>query len=502
MKLRLSILSAVILATGAGAQFPQVESLPAVEELPDPWLFFDDSNRAVTLEDWEVRREEMKQLLEYYEYGQAFPIDYNTIGEVTSAASRFGGKAVFYDADLSMGPEHSVNGTLRYLIPSGGQGPYPVILYTKYRPGDSDLESVFMENVIDRGYMVAEWYVYEYDGDDNQAGPVQQAYPQYDGATLMAWSWAASAIITYLSSLDEVDTNRIIMVGNSRRGKTTLVTGAMDERIDLTVPSCSGCQGFPLFRFYGAGACHLSKPATQFPQWSNDRFKEFIDKETLLPFDQHFLGVLVAPRALLAVEGSTDENANQEGSQESYRALLHVYEWFDAVDRIGWYEHTGGHGFFEDDWYTMMDFADKVFEDKTPASGKVFDKLVYPPQDLHSWTAPNPVTVVKGCMDSTNSAYNPDANVHDPSACAPAGTGTPGFDNACRVVIEGSRLSVLTGNHALHTVRVYDVNGRMVFERKGSGRKQYRVTGLTPGMYTVRIKAGGLAFSKNLVITG
>jgi len=162
--------------------------------------------------------------------------------------------------------------------------------------------------------------------------------------------------------------------------------------VSLVVPSCSGCQGMPVFRFYGDKACTLSKPATVFPGWSNDRFKEFIDKETLLPFDQHFMAAMVAPRALLAIEGTKDNNANQEGSQISFVAARKVYDWLGVPDNIGWYEHDGPHGYFEDDVYTTLDFADKVFEGKNPVSGKRFDQLPYPPQDqLINWSAPENV---------------------------------------------------------------------------------------------------------------
>jgi len=375
-----------------GYIFPPVSELPAVETLPDPFQFFGSDRRVVTKADWEKRREEIKAMVQFYEYGQGFPLPYNTIGEVTASNPRFGGKATQYEVNLSMGPDHAVKADVKYMIPNSGKGPYPVLILTSYMPNQATITSAWIENVVDRGFIVAEWFCHQFNPDNSKGkkpGQVRQAHPGYDGSVLQEWSWGSSGVITYLSSLKEVDTNRIILSGNSRRGKTVLLTAVMDERVDLVVPSCSGCQGMPIFRFYGEKACTLKKPATANPGWSNDRFKEFIDKESLLPFDQHFMAALVAPRALLAVEGSKDNNANQEGSQESFRAAKQVYDWLGVPGNIGWYQHDGGHGYFEDDVYTTLDFAEKVFDGKTPKSGKQFDTLPYPQQNhLINWTAP------------------------------------------------------------------------------------------------------------------
>jgi len=373
-------------------KFPPVSALPEVKTLPDPFTFFGSNKRVATLKDWEKRREEMKALVQYYEYGKGFPLPYNTIGNITSSNTLFQGKATLYEAELSMGVNHSVTGSVRYLVPTTDNGRYPVLMMARYYPQDTQLNNAWLENVIDRGYMVAEWYARQYNpyrGHERTPGQVEQTYPDYDGSVLQEWSWGGSGVITYLSSLDVADTNRVIFTGLSRLGKTALLTGVMDERVDLVVAAGSGCQGMPVFRYYGDKSCTLKKPATIFPGWSVDRFKEFIDKETLLPFDQHFMAAMIAPRAVLAIEGSTDNNANQEGSQESYRAARQVYEWLQEPDHIGWYEHTGGHTYNEDDVYTTLDFADLVFEGRTPESGKKFDQLVYPPQDhLINWTAP------------------------------------------------------------------------------------------------------------------
>ena len=378
-----------------GYDFPPVSQLPQTDKLPDPWQFFKSDKRVTTYEDWKERRAEIKKMFEFYEYGRDFPRPKNTIGKIASMNTRYNGKANFYDVDLSMGPNHSIRGDLRYLVPTAGNGSYPVILYTNYYPNDTPLDMDWMEKIIDRGYIVAEWYCKQFDPYESGAKPgpgaVQSAFPDYDGAVLMEWSWGASGMITYLSSLAVVDTSRLILVGNSRRGKTALLTGAFDERIDLIVPSCSGCMGFPIFRFSGQDACDLtSKNVEAFPGWNNKTFKDFAyGNEARFPIDQHLLAALIAPRSILVNEGSNDNLANQEGSQESYLAVKEVYKWLGVGKNIGWYENeNGSHGYHEYDWFHTIDFAEMVFEGKTPASGATYNKLVYPPRNTFDWKAP------------------------------------------------------------------------------------------------------------------
>ncbi len=369
-------------------QFPPVEDLPVVKTLPNPWEFFDGRPPVTTYEEWDLRREEMKALLQHYECGHMPPLPSGTTGKITYSGSRFGGKATLYEADVTMGPKGSVSGTVTFMVPSG-KGPFPVILYTAYNHNrQAVVESKpFIEKVIDRGYIAAEWYCYEYD-EDKGRGQVKDAFPSSDCATLMVWAWAGSGCVDYFRSLPYVDPDKIVLTGNSRRGKATLLAGAFDDRIKMVVPSCSGAGGDPLFRYQGSGSETLEAIVKRFPYWFHPRFADFINKENQLPYDHHFLRALVAPRAVLGIDGSKDNWANQEGSQESCRAAQPVYDWFEVGNRNGWYQHDGGHGYFEDDWYTTCDFADLIFHGKKPTSGKQFDQLIYPPQKLFRWTAP------------------------------------------------------------------------------------------------------------------
>jgi len=128
--------------------FPPVSELPEVKELPDPFKLFGSDKRVATQEDWEKRRNEMKALIQHYEYGQGFPLPYNTIGKVTSSSSRFDGKGTYFEADLSMGTNHCVKANVKYIVPTAGEGPYPVLILTSYSPDKTTITQNWIESTV------------------------------------------------------------------------------------------------------------------------------------------------------------------------------------------------------------------------------------------------------------------------------------------------------------------------------------------------------------------
>ena len=111
-----------------------------------------------------------------------------------------------------------------------------------------------------------------------------------------------------------------------------------------------------------------------------------------MPIDQHFVGALIAPRGLLGIMGEENNDKNV-GHIEAYEALVPVYEWLGAKDKLGLYDHAPrGHGFGEDDVFTILDFADQLFYGKKPESGKAFDQISNPDLVGFEWKAPAPIS--------------------------------------------------------------------------------------------------------------
>ena len=318
----------------AAAEMPTVDKLPDIKKLPDPFLM-NNGKRVKTRADWTKRRKEIKAMMLYYQYGRMPPAPKNVTAKVLSSESVYDGGATKKHVLLSMGPGKKVKVNVGIIIPKG-KGPFPVIL-----KNDSRIFNVpIAEEVIKRGYIVADYIRTDLDPDRKAAvGPAQQAYPDYDWATLSVWAWGGMRVIDYLLTLDVVDRKRIVFTGHSRGGKTALLAGALDERIALVVPNGSGCGGAGCYRYEGESAESLEKitQPRRFSYWFHLRFRDFADKETKLPFDQHFLKALVAPRALISVDALGDLWANPYGTQQSHRGAQPVFDFLGTGDKLGIY---------------------------------------------------------------------------------------------------------------------------------------------------------------------
>lgn len=392
------VMVCVLMLGGCGPQWvelPGVDELAEVNELPDPFMM-NDGSRVATRADWAKRREEIKEMMLYYQYGHMPPAPAEVSARVLSSAVAFDGEAVKKHVLLAIVPEKNIlpfgqeekfNMSVGMIVPRG-RGPCPVIL-----KNDAEILSVpIAEEIVKRGYIVADYARTDLDPDGNNiVGAAQKAYPEYDWATLAVWAWGGMRVIDYLVTLDEVDREKIVFTGHSRGGKTALLAGALDDRIAITVPNGSGCGGAGCYRYTDEKAESLEQitQPERFGYWFAPRFRDFAGRETRLPFDQHFLKALVAPRALLSVDAFGDLWANPKGTQRSHCGARPVFEWLGAKDKLGIHFREGGHAQSEDDWRTLVDFADKVFFGKEPASGKTFDKLPFPDMPVeYSWSAP------------------------------------------------------------------------------------------------------------------
>ena len=141
-----------------------------------------------------------------------------------------------------------------------------------------------------------------------------------------------------------MDKARIIVAGHSRLGKLALIAGAFDERIALSVPAGSGTGGTAAYRLTGPGHTgeSLEHIVTTFPEWFSPRLADFVGHTDRLPFDQHWLIALTAPRALLSEDGLDDHIVGIPGAIGSYRAAKPVYELLGVADRLGIAFRPGG----------------------------------------------------------------------------------------------------------------------------------------------------------------
>jgi hypothetical protein len=417
-KLCLPALS-VVLATAAQAGFPDVAQLPARPELPDP-LVMVNGERVKTREQWDdQRRPELKALFEYYMYGIP-PGPPEKISATIEREDRkaLDGKATLREITIAFGPPKVPRIHLLLVIPNERKGPAPAFvgmnftgnhtllkdpairlptawMYARY-PGVKDNRATdagrgtavdvwALDQSIARGYAVATFYSGDIDPDRPDVREGIQPHFLKKGekpgphawGTIAAWTWGIQRAVDYLVQNKDIDRDRIAVVGHSRLGKTALLAAALDERIALAIPLQAGCGGTAPSR--GKVGESVQRINTSFPHWFNGTFKEFNTQPERLPFDQHCLVALVAPRPVLFSNAVEDTWANPEGQFEVLRAADPVYRFLGAeglkakkmpepgklIDStLGYYIRPGKHSMTREDWKVFLDFADKQMPKK------------------------------------------------------------------------------------------------------------------------------------------
>ena len=215
-------------------------------------------------------------------------------------------------------------------------------------------------------------------------GPAQAAYPGYDWGTLAVWAWGAMRVADYLLTRPDVDPGKMVVVGHSRSGKTALLAGAMDERFALVAPAGSGCGGAAAHRVKHHRAESLTQLTKNFPHWFLPRLRAFAGEEPHLPFDQHFVLALVAPRALVSLDALNDAWANLPGTARAHLAARQVYEFLGAPKKIGLHFRQGNHEISRADWLTLADFSDQVLLGRS--GGRDWHRVPFEVKPAHGWT--------------------------------------------------------------------------------------------------------------------
>ncbi|HYK87250.1 MAG TPA: hypothetical protein VE398_00665 [Acidobacteriota bacterium] len=368
----------------SGSGMPGLDKLPTVKELPDPFLM-NNGKRVRDKADWAKRREEIQAMVLYYEYGHLAPAPANLAATEISSKEIEQLNATERQLLLTMGPADNLRFHLILTIPAG-TGPFPVVV-----KGDlcwGRVAPAMVAAAVKRGYVVAEFDRTELapDSADRTRG-VFPSYQEVDWTVLGAWAWGFHRTVDYLMTQSFVDPRRIAITGHSRGGKAALLAGALDERIALTAPNGSGFGGAGSYRVLGEKCEDMAAITNRFPYWFQPRLREFVGHVDQLPFDQHSLKALVAPRAQLSTEGLGDLWANPIGTQVTYVAARQVYEFLGAGSRIGIHFREGEHSQNEQDWRALLDFADLQFFGKKVDTR--FDRLAFPDAPkAFTWTAP------------------------------------------------------------------------------------------------------------------
>ena len=411
------LLTLLILCPFAQADetLPAVNELPVQKELPNPLIML-DGTKVTTPQQWMTqRRPELQRLFQHYMYGFAPAAPDNLKTETVRVNKNFlDGKATKKEIVITFGPDGTPPLHLLLVVPNKRTGPAPIFLGINFRgnhtlhPDESiripegwmnnryegvvnnrataasrgtRFDTWAMDDTIDAGYALAVFYCGDIDPDKHDFSDGvhphflkqgQKELGPHDWGTIAAWAWGVSRAIDYLETDTAIDNKRIAVVGHSRLGKTTLLAAAFDDRIALAIPHQAGCGGTaPSRSTVGESVERIN---THFPHWFNDTFPEFNKQVERLPFDQHCLAALVAPRPVLMSNAVEDTWANPNGQFEMLRAADPVYrllgvQGIDAKtppatgellnSNLGYYIRAGKHSMTREDWQVFRAFADE-----------------------------------------------------------------------------------------------------------------------------------------------
>jgi hypothetical protein len=359
--------------------------------LPDP-LITKSSERVEDAVMWQsVRRPEILEEFRTHIYGrmplgQPNNLKFVIVEENVEAVD---GQATCREVDIHFsGPEGDGKIRLVLFVPNNITEPVPVFLLILHRsPKKMDPAREYktpfwpVEMIIERGYATATFHVSDLAEDDPDTWKegVCSLFPEYSSenrgdrwGAIAVWAWGALRSMDYLISDQDIDPDRIAVIGHSRGGKSALWAGAEDERFSLVISNESGCTGAALARRReGEKVRTINR---RFPHWFAPNYKIYNNREFALPVDQHMLIALMAPRRVYISSAENDGWADPEGEFLSSVYAEPVYKLFGLQGlgtsimpetdqpvhngHIAYHIREGRHDLKEQDWNYFMDYAD------------------------------------------------------------------------------------------------------------------------------------------------
>jgi hypothetical protein len=422
-------LGGAIETAGAADNHPPVNALPSQPGWIDPLTML-DGTPVKSRRDWEQkRRPELKALFQHYMYGAIPPKPDRVQFDVTATHADFlGGQATLKLVSVSFGDADAPKVDLMVVTPNGRRRPAPVFLAMNFcgnhavtpdarvplargwlynsckgctnnaateaaRGGQA--KDWPLEEIIGRGFAFAAFCSSDVDSDRadvsdgiyawlarRQTGSATNS-PTHHRGSIAAWAWGYQRCVDYLVTDRDIDARRIAAVGHSRNGKTALLATAFDERIALAIPAQAGSGGTGPSRVSAALSApqQNGRPIAEtiavinknFPHWFNAEFKTFNDSPDRLPFDQHLLIALCAPRPVLLPNAVEDRWANPSqqfdlllaaepayrltgGGKVGVRRMPATGELVDS--RLGYFIRPGTHSMGAEDWKAFLSYAE------------------------------------------------------------------------------------------------------------------------------------------------
>lgn len=312
------------------------------------------------------------------EYGQMPPVVQPEIKTELQSVD-FAGKASWETVTFTFTHNGKTHSVPTQLIAPKGKTNMPFFIYVNFR-GDIPDRYLPVEEIIDNGFGVFSVCYHDVTIDNpdftNGLAGLFSCEPRKadEAGKIVYWSYMAQRMMDYLQTRPEANPNAIGISGHSRLGKTALLTAALDTRFAFVGVNNSGCSGAAISRYSNLQGEHLRDICRNFSYWFCPNYVKYADNEENLPFDQHCLVALVAPRLVCigaAVEDVWADTDNQFLAGVAASPVWELYgekgmicedrmpevgdEWLDG--NVGFHLREGKHYQSRFDWQMYMKAA-------------------------------------------------------------------------------------------------------------------------------------------------
>jgi len=323
---------------------PVVSELPSIPYLPDPFQKADGA-RIAKREEWWIRRAEIKAMIEQYGAGEK-------PGRPSTFKAKLNGDTIL----ITVGEgDNTFDMTATINRPAGAPDtPIPAIIGINTPTGSLPANLLSSRGIATITFRANEVASTGFGNINYESGNFMKLYPNSTAGYMMRWAWGVSRLIDALEALPEarIDVKKLAVSGCSFQGKIALYAGAFDERIALTIPHESGGGGTISWRYSDMlekrdkveveNLLHAQGSSPNFP-WYAKALRQFNNDPDKLPYDQHELIALIAPRPVLMIESTQIARMGAEAALIDALAAREVWKSLGVPDRIGVTEDNVAH---------------------------------------------------------------------------------------------------------------------------------------------------------------